>query len=242
MKNQLKTLVAGMALLAIAVAPALAGSDQDASAKKSDEAKRMQSATTTLDEIMQIPDKGIPGNMLEHAAGVAVIPGVVKAGFIAGAEHGKGVMSIRREDGSWSNPVFTNLTGGSIGWQAGVKSSDIVLVFMSRKNVEDVIDGEFTLGGNVAVAAGPVGRTGGAGANLKLDSGIYVYARSRGAFAGISLDGSKLYVDKDANARYYGEGATPQTIVAGKDVKARKGSEQFVATLAASDGGKGSSK
>jgi lipid-binding SYLF domain-containing protein len=108
--------------------------------------------------------------------------------------------------------VFVKMTGGSIGFQIGASSTDLVLFFMREKNIRAVLDGEFTLGGNASVAAGPVGRTGSADTSAKLDAEIYSYSRSRGAFAGISLDGSKLYVDNDSNHSFYGEAATPESI------------------------------
>lgn len=225
-RNTIAALSAAV-MLAAAAHPLLA-TDK---ANMSEEQKRMKAAATTLDEILSIPEKGIPQNMLENAAGVAVVPGVVKAAFIGGGKHGNGVLSARLEDGSWSPPVFIGLTGGSVGWQAGVQSSDIVLVFMSKKAIDDFMDGEFTLGGDVSVAVGPVGRTGSAGADLDLDSEVYVYARSRGVFAGLSLDGTKLYIDKDANAAFYGEGATVHKIVHSDGVKQRESSSKFAAAL-----------
>jgi SH3 domain-containing YSC84-like protein 1 len=180
--------------------------------KQADEAKRIDDATTVLNEFAGMSD-GPPRSLLEQAAGVVVIPGLIKAGLGIGGKHGSGLLSIKNKDGSWTEPVFVKMTGGSIGFQIGASSTDLVLLFMREKNIRSVLDGEFTLGGNASVAAGPVGRTGSADTSAKLDAEIYSYSRSRGAFAGVSLDGSKVYVDKSANATFYGEAATPTSIV-----------------------------
>lgn len=226
------TFAAAVAALTVAAAPVLAGGNhgKEKKAEKSTEVKRMHSATETLNEVLQMPDKGIPQNMIENAAGVAVIPGVVKAGFVAGARHGNGVMSVR-SDGAWSNPVFVGLSGGSIGWQAGVKSTDIVLVFMDPQAIDDFMNGEVTLGGNVSAAVGPVGRTGGASASTDLDAQVYAYARSKGAFAGLSIDGTSLYIDDDANRNFYGKNATAANIVHGRNVEQRDATSDFVMAL-----------
>lgn len=179
----------------------------------SDETKRLDGATTVLGEFSGMSD-GAPRSLVEKTAGVVVIPGLIKAGLGIGGKHGSGLLSIKNKDGSWSEPVFVKMTGGSIGFQIGASSTDLVLLFMREKNIRDVLDGEFTLGGNATVAAGPVGRSGSADTSAKLDAEIYSYSRSRGAFAGISLDGSKLYVDKSANSAFYGDAATPTSIVA----------------------------
>ena len=203
----------------------------DETKEKSDELKRIEKAAGVLDELGGMSE-GPPRSLLEKAAGVVVIPGLVKAGLGIGGKHGSGVLSIKGEDGAWSEPVFVKMTGGSIGFQIGASSTDLVLLFMRETNIRDVLNGEFTLGGNASVAAGPVGRTGSADTSIKLDAEIYSYSRSRGAFAGISLDGSKLYVDKSANALFYGESATPETIVA-MHANAASPTAGFRASLAA---------
>jgi len=141
---------------------------------------------------------------------------MIKAGLGIGGQHGSGLLSIKNPDGSWTDPVFVKITGGSIGFQIGASSTDLVLFFMREKNIRAVLNGEFTLGGSATVAAGPVGRSGSADTSAKLDAEIYSYSRSRGAFAGISIDGSKLYVDKSGNAAFYNADATPESIVAMK--------------------------
>ncbi|MEJ2723017.1 MAG: lipid-binding SYLF domain-containing protein [bacterium] len=199
--------------------------------KMSNVAERVSDATTTLEEITRIPEKGIPKEMLENAAAIVVIPNLVKAAFVVGGEHGKGVMSVRGKDG-WSLPTFVQMTGGSVGWQAGVQATDLVLVFMSERNVKALMNGEFTLGADASVAAGPVGRNASAGTNPKITAEIYSYSRSRGAFAGISLDGSKLSIDNDANAQYYGKGATAESILWGTDTVPPKSAKGFQVALA----------
>ena len=195
-----------------------------------DQAKRIDDATTVINELAGMSE-GPPRHLLEKTAGVVVIPGLIKAGLGIGGKHGSGILSIRNADGSWTEPVFVKMTGGSIGFQIGASSTDLVLLFMREKNIKDVLDGEFTLGGNASVAAGPVGRTGSADTSAKMDAEIYSYSRSRGAFAGISLDGSKLYVDKSGNAQFYGEEATPRSIVS-SPAKADSPTAKFKAALA----------
>lgn len=215
------------AALAFSITSAAFAGDQ----KDTDEhSKRMMKATETLKEVVDIPEDGIPKSMLENAAAIVVIPGLIKASFVVGGKHGNGVMSVRNESG-WSHPSFVSMTGGSIGWQAGVKSTDLVLVFMSKRNVKDLIDGEFTLGADASVAAGPVGREVGAGTNLPVQAEVYAYSRSRGAFAGISLDGSKLGIDNDANTAYYGKGTKAGDLLFGKHPKAPEQAEGFTKTV-----------
>jgi len=185
---------------------------QSDDAKKSDEAKRIDNATTVVNEFAGMSE-GPPRSLVEGAAGVVVLPGLIKAGLGIGGKHGKGVLTIKNPDGSWTEPVFVKMTGASVGFQIGASSTDLVLLFMREKNIRDVLNGEFTLGANASVAAGPVGRTGSADTSIKMDAEIFSYSRSRGAFAGISLDGSKLYVDNSANEAFYGEEATPKSVV-----------------------------
>ena len=198
-----------LAVLAVAASISLAQGEEK---NDNDQAKRIADATVVVNELAGMSE-GPPHHLLEKTAGVVVIPGLIKAGLGIGGKHGSGLLSIKNADGTWTEPVFVKMTGGSIGFQIGASSTDLVLLFMREKNIRDVLDGEFTLGGNASVAAGPVGRTGSADTSAKMDAEIYSYSRSRGAFAGISLDGSKLYVDKSGNAQYYGEEATPKSIV-----------------------------
>jgi lipid-binding SYLF domain-containing protein len=161
-------------------------------------------ADMVLAEIMAIPGRAIPEHLLSEAQGIAIIPDVIKIGFIAGARRGHGVMLVRDRDGEWSLPQFVTLTGGSVGWQAGVQGTDVVLVFTTKKGVEGLLQGKFTLGADVAVAAGPVGRNAAAATDERFKAEILSYSRSRGLFLGASIDGSVLEVDQSSHLAFYG--------------------------------------
>ncbi len=177
------------------------------------ESQTMRDATEVVQEIMQIPEKGIPPAMLRNARAVAIIPGMIKAGFFVGGKYGRGVLVLKR-NGGWTAPVFVRMIGGSLGWQIGAQSTDVVLVFMSEKSVNDIFDGKITLGADAAVAAGPVGRRVEGATDAKLKAEIYSYSRSRGLFAGVSLEGAALDIDHAADSLFYGrEGILPQAIV-----------------------------
>lgn len=163
----------------------------------------MQTSSAVLAEIMEVPLKGIPRGLLARAHGIAIIPNMIKGGFVIGARHGTGVLILRESNGQWRAPVFISMTGGSLGFQAGVQSTDVVLVFTRPESVQQILTGKFTLGADAAAAAGPVGRQGSAATDLELKAEIYSYSRSRGLFAGVALDGSVLQVDSLANAAYY---------------------------------------
>lgn len=168
----------------------------------------MRDAITVLNEIMAIPANGIPQSMLADAHGVAIIPGVLKGSFVVGARHGNGVVMIRDGNGGWHAPVFITLTGGNIGWQVGVQSTDVVLVFRTRRSIEGLLAGRMTLGADAAVAAGPIGRQAAAATDSRLDAQIFSYSRSRGLFAGVSFDGSVIRMNQISNAAFYQQ-ATP---------------------------------
>lgn len=163
----------------------------------------VRSSITVLNEIMAIPLSGIPTSMLADAQGVAIIPNVIRGGFVVGARHGRGVLLVREQSGLWHAPVFITLTGGNIGWQAGVQSTDVVLVFRSRRSVEGIMAGKFTVGADAAAAAGPVGRQASAATDRTLSAEILSYSRSRGLFAGVALDGSMIQVDGLATSTFY---------------------------------------
>jgi len=167
------------------------------------EVKDVRESANVLSEIMKIPEKGIPPALLRDAQGIVIVPGVIKGAFIVGGRHGTGVLLVREASGRWSDPVFVSLTGGSVGWQVGATSTDIVLVFKNRRGIEGLLKGKFTLGADAAVAAGPVGRSAEAATDVMLKSEILSYSRSRGLFAGVSLEGAALLIDKDATAAYY---------------------------------------
>jgi lipid-binding SYLF domain-containing protein len=178
--------------------------------------KRLENANRVLDEIMRSPDRAVPTRMLQDAYAIAVIPDVVKAGLILGGRRGRGVVSVRTPEGTWSHPSFLTMTGGSIGFQAGVQSTDVILVFRSPRGVDSIVNGKFTLGADAAVAAGPVGRTAQASTDSELRAEIYSYSRSRGLFAGVALDGAVLSIDHRANQATYGRNITPRAVFEGR--------------------------
>ncbi len=177
------------------------------------EEQRVADAADVLEQLLRIPEKSIPPTLLARAYAVAVVPGVKKAAFGLGVRRGKGILVVRQDDNSWSNPAFVVLTGGSIGWQIGAQSTDIVLVFKTRESVDNIANGKLTLGADASVAAGPVGRHTGAATDIALDSEVYSYSRSRGLFAGIAIEGAGVTMDRRANAAFYGSAdMTPEKI------------------------------
>ena len=177
---------------------------------------RADEAGAVLAQILRIREDSIPEKLLAEAQAIAVVPNVVKVGFVVGGRRGRGLIAVRGADGTWSNPSFITLTGGSVGFQAGVQSADIVLVFRTAKGVDSIVNGKFTLGGDASVAAGPVGRSAQASTDEQLKAEIYSYSRARGLFAGVSLDGTALRIDNKSNQRVYGEGTTPRAIFEGR--------------------------
>jgi len=174
--------------------------------------KTLERATQVLDELAAIPLKGIPAELLSEAQGVAIIPRVIKAGFVFGGRGGHGVVLARDKDGKWGEPVFINLGGASVGFQAGVESTDVVLVFRHRRSLERLLEGKgkLTLGGDASVAAGPVGRMAGAATDLRLEAEILSYSRGRGAFVGVSADGAVIRVDAASNEKFRRSGEAEQ--------------------------------
>ncbi|NNC64918.1 MAG: lipid-binding SYLF domain-containing protein [Gammaproteobacteria bacterium] len=154
----------------------------------------------------------IPPEILSYAQGVAVIPGVLRMGLVFGGRRGRGVVTVRGDDGNWSNPAFITLTGGSVGAQIGVESTDIVLIFGSARSVRNIGRGKFTLGGDAAVTAGPVDRIARATTDMTLTSEVYAYSDSRGLFAGASLEGTRLSMDANANGSFYPPGSSAQPL------------------------------
>jgi len=172
-------------------------------------------ALTVLRELQAIPDTKIPDLLMSRAEGLVILPANVKVGLIFGARFGNGVMLVRNEDRSWSNPVFVSTGGGSWGFQAGGQVSDIVLVLTTRESVEGITDGKLTLGADASAAAGPVGRTAMAGTSVTFDAEVYAYSKSQGLFAGVSLEGNGIFIYKKANKRFYGD-ESAANILAGK--------------------------
>ena len=189
--------IARFLVMAAAVAlPALASAR--------DPARTIDSSSAVLKEFLDLQVKQIPAGLLADAHGVAIVPNVIKVGLVVGGQRGHGVVIVREKDGSWRAPTFMTLTGGSIGWQIGAQATDFVLVFKTEKSVEGLLKGKFTIGADAAAAAGPVGRRAGASTDGELKAEIYTYSRTRGLFAGVSLDGSVIEIDNDANGAYYG--------------------------------------
>ena len=180
-----------------------------------EEIQRADNAVRVLREILQAPDKRVPSEMIANAYAVAVIPDVIKAGLVIGGRHGLGMISVKTENGTWSNPSFISMSGGSIGFQVGVSSTDVILVFRTQRGVDSIVHGKFTLGADASAAAGPVGRTAQASTDAQLKAEIYSYSRARGLFAGAALDGSVIAIDNDANEAIYGQGITARRIFAG---------------------------
>ncbi|GKT06850.1 lipid-binding SYLF domain-containing protein [Desulforhabdus sp. TSK] len=186
-----------------------------------EEVMKVQSAIEVLDEIMAIPETSIPPSLLSEAYGIAIFPGLLKAGFIVGGRYGVGVLSVRDEKRNWSNPAFFTIMGGSLGFQIGAQSTDVVLIFRTVRSLDSITSGKFTLGADAAAAAGPVGRRAEASTDLQLKAEILSYSRSRGLFAGVSLEGSSLQVDDKSNSAFYNmAGLTPMQILTSREIAA----------------------
>jgi len=176
------------------------------------EDQRARNAVRVLNEIQRIPEQSIPTRLLDEGRAIIIIPDTVKAGLIFGGRHGRGLMSVKTHEGTWSNPVFVKFTGGSVGFQAGVQFSDIVLVFRNDRTLDNIVNGKFTLGADASVAAGPVGRHATAATDGQFNAEIWSWSRARGLFAGIALDGAALHIDDAANIQSYGPRTTARMI------------------------------
>ena len=179
-----------------------------------DEVKRINDATIILEEIMGASDKAVPRSIIEKAEGIAVFPSMLKGGLVIGAQHGRGILSVRnKQTGEWSSPAFLSITGGSFGMQIGAQAIDLVLVVNGQRGLEQLVKNQFKIGADAAVAAGPVGRDASASTDLQMRAAILSYSRSRGLFAGVTLNGSTIRQDRDANERVYGIGYRTGQIV-----------------------------
>ena len=187
-------ILAAMLAGTLASAPATAVTREEAT---------IENALVVLRELQAMPDLQIPDQLLARAEGIVILPANVKVGLIFGARFGNGVLLVRNANRDWSNPVFVTSGGGSWGFQAGGQVADIVLVLTTRRSIEGITDGKLTLGADASVAAGPVGRTAMASTSLTFDSEVYAYSRSKGLFAGISLEGNGIFIGKKANRRFY---------------------------------------
>jgi lipid-binding SYLF domain-containing protein len=204
MKNALRFIVS-LIILSTTI-PAIAGI-------KADSRERAQKASSALREIMDTPDQSIPQELIDRAQCVAVFPSVIKAGFIFGAQRGKGLISCRRSGGSWGAPSYMTISGGSFGLQIGGQAVDLVLLIMNETGIEGLLQDKFEIGAGVAASAGPVGRNTHVSTDILLKSQIISYSRSRGLFAGIELKGAVITQDEDANKAIYGREFTAREIV-----------------------------
>ena len=193
---------------------------------RSETTDRLNDAGKVLDEIMGAPDSNIPGSVLGKAKCVAVIPSMVKGGFIVGGRHGRGAVTCRTASG-WSAPAFISLTGGSWGAQIGVEKVDLVLLFMNDRGVNSLLKDNFKLGADASVAAGPVGRHAEASTDAKLNAEILAYSRAKGLFAGVELNGAAVKPDNDSTNAFYGSTINWKDLLAG-NVKAPAGSDPFL--------------
>ena len=198
------------------------------------EEKRVAHATDVLNQLLRIPEQSIPPSLLSRAYAVAIVPNVVKAAFGVGARHGKGILVVRQNNNDWSNPAFVSLTAGSLGFQIGAQSTDVILVFKTRKGIDGIANGKLTLGADASIAAGPVGRHSSAATDVQLKAEVYSYSRSRGLFAGVALEGAGVTMDRKANAAYYGNATlTPEQIFASSPGIAPDSANTFVQLLTA---------
>jgi lipid-binding SYLF domain-containing protein len=210
--------------LGLTLSPALASA--------SSEDRLAKDAADVVEALARIPETGIPSRLLEDAYAIAVIPGVIKVGFLLAGRHGKGLLVVRTPEREWSNPSFISLTGGSFGLQVGAQSTDVILVFKNKRSIDNIVNGKITLGADAAIAAGPVGRRGEAATDGQLKAEIYSYSRSRGLFAGISLEGAALQIDEDANADFYGQpGISSTTIFSDLALRRPATAKTFIQTL-----------
>jgi SH3 domain-containing YSC84-like protein 1 len=213
-----------LVLLAILSLGLMAWADE-----KEDATDRLEKATQVLNQIMGTPDKGIPEEVLDGAKCIAVVPHMIKGGFVFGAKHGRGVATCKTANG-WSAPSFFSVTGGSWGAQIGVEGVDLVMMIMNEKGMQQLLNSKFQVGGEVSAAAGPVGRHASAGTDWKLDTEMLTYSRAKGAFAGATLEGAAISQDEDAIRAMYGKDLSPRTILMGK-VPPPSAAQQFLATV-----------
>jgi lipid-binding SYLF domain-containing protein len=223
MKKLLLTLFVVVA--GTAAAPALASAREEA---------RLIEASGVLEELFAQRDTAIPDRLMQRAYGIAVVPNVVKVGAVVGGRRGSGVMVVRDANGRFCDPIMISLTGGSIGWQLGVQSTDVVLVFTTKQGIEGITDGKMTLGADASVAAGPVGRAASAATDQTFSAEVYSYSRNRGLFAGVSLDGSVIAIDRKANNKLYGKTAPAAEIIAGNIRTDADTAKRFARAIASS--------
>ncbi len=184
--------------------------------KEDKQEERIEASTKVLKDFSEMKES-IPQDLLKVTEGIIVVPKLIDAGFVLAGKRGKGIAMVKQEDGSWSNPVFVTITGGSVGFQIGVQAVDLVLIFKSSETLQDIGKGSFTLGGDVSATAGPVGRSSSASTDSKFEAEVYSYSSSKGLFAGISLGGSEIAVDAKSNEVFYGNNDDAKTIFSNDD-------------------------
>ena len=219
----MKSTAAAVAALTLTLLPSITSAQQV-------ETDRIAEAARVLEEVLAAPDKGVPEAIIEKAQAVVVIPSTVKGALLIGAQRGKGIMSAKSASG-WSAPAFVTLTGGSIGLQIGGQATDIVLVVVNDRGIDNLAQNTFKIGGDASVAAGPVGREATASTDYKLQAQILSYSRSRGLFAGVSLAGSTIRADRDANEKIYGVGYSTRNIVVERKVEPTAAAEPWLKVL-----------
>ncbi len=220
------TIFLATVLLVTLMSPAMAASKLD---------QRVDSATDVLDRFTRIPEQGIPPKLLKNAYAIAVVPNLIKAGFVIGGSYGTGILVVRQPNGRWSNPSFIRMGAGSLGWQIGAQSSDVILVFKNQRGVENIANGKVRLGGDASVAAGPVGRYTSASTDGRLKAEIYSYSRNRGLFAGVSLEGAWIGMDERANRAFYqdGQGTSAAQILSDSHIPTPAHARRFLEVLTA---------
>jgi lipid-binding SYLF domain-containing protein len=211
----------------------LVGTSAWAGSAREDTDKRLQSSVEVLHSIMATPDKGIPEEVLSNAKCILVVPDLIKGGFILGGKHGRGVASCRTGHG-WSAPAFVSVGGGSWGLQIGVEGVDLVMLVMNDQGFQHLLSSKFALTGEGSVAAGPVGRHASAGTDWKMNTEVLTYSRSKGVFAGLTLEGAVVQQDDDSTRAIYGKNMRFRNILSG-NVSTPESGEQFV--KAVSDAG-----
>lgn len=217
-------------LILIVVGLAALGTLSWGAQDKTDAELRLENATQVLQKIMNTPDKGIPEEVMQGAKCVAVVPGMLKGGFVFGARRGHGVATCRIPNGGWSAPAFFTVTGGDWGAQIGVEGIDLVMMFMTEQGARHLLDAKFQIGAEASAAAGPIGRHASAGTDWKANTQILTYSRAKGIFAGATIGGAYIQPDQDANRAYYGRPVTVQAVLTGK-VAAPRSAEGFLAAV-----------
>ncbi|MGO8759148.1 MAG: lipid-binding SYLF domain-containing protein [Terracidiphilus sp.] len=218
----MKRAIASICLSLLLTSTAVASSKEDLQS-------RIDSAKIVLDQIMGAQDKTIPSNILKSATCVAVVPGMVKGAFIVGAQYGQGVVTCRTGHG-WSAPVFIRMAGGSFGFQIGGQATDLILIAVNDRGMQDLLKSKFKIGGDASAAAGPVGRAGTASTDWKMSAELLSYSRAKGLFAGIDLDGTSVSQNKEDTELYYGSAYPFETVLKG-DVAVPPGAVAFVRTV-----------